>query len=49
MKVSTLKAEVTVPLLPKTLALLIALVDNIYSGDRAKLIRMLASYYGVAL
>jgi hypothetical protein len=49
MKVSTLKAEITVPVIPKTLALILALLEPIYYGDRAKIIKMLVRYYEVTL
>lgn len=49
MKCSTLKAEITVPPVPKILALLLALVEPMYSGDRQRVIRMLARYYEVTL
>jgi hypothetical protein len=47
MKASVLKAQITVPQIPKILALCIALLDPIYSGDRNRIIKMLVAYYGV--
>lgn len=48
MKASTLRAEITVPLVPKVLALCIALIDTVWCGsDRTKIIKLLCAYYGV--
>lgn len=49
MKISTLKAEVTVPAHIKTFSLLLAIFDKMYGGERETTIRRLAHYYGVPL
>lgn len=49
MKLSTLKASVTVPVVVKKFALLVAILDTLYSVDREKLIRQLVFWYKVQL
>lgn len=50
MKVSAIRAELSVQASPKTLALCITMLDAIWSGtERTKLLRTLCFYYGVTL
>ncbi len=50
MKASAVRADLTVPLVPKVLALCITMLDQIWSaGDRNRIIKQLAMYYGVTL
>jgi hypothetical protein len=49
MKVSTLKTEVTVPQHIKVFALVLAILDKMYAGERERLLKQAASYYGVTL
>lgn len=49
MKLSTLRGEVTVPTDVKRFALVLAIIDGMYCGDREKFLRRLVHYYGVTL
>jgi len=49
MKLSTLKSEVTVPKTIKQFALLLAILEQMYAGEREKTIKHIARYYGVTL
>lgn len=49
MKLSELRGQVTVSASVKRFAFVIAICDDMYSGDRAQFIQRLARYYGVTL
>lgn len=49
MKLSILKSEVSVPKSIKMFALILAILDPMYSGDREHIIRQLVRYYQVTL
>lgn len=49
MKLSTLKGEVSVPAHIKKFALILAILEGMYFGDRNALIKRLAHFYGVTL
>lgn len=49
MKSSTLKAEITVPVNIKKMALVMAILEDTYGDERERLIRNLVRYYGVTI
>lgn len=49
MKCSELKASITVRETPKKFAIIITMLDELYCGDRERIIRQLVRYYQVTV
>lgn len=49
MKADRIRAQVTVTAVPKAFALIVAILDTLYSGDREKIVRQLVSWYRVTV
>lgn len=49
MKADRIRAQVTVTPLPKAFAIIVAIIDTLWGGDREKVIRQLVHWYRVTI